>query len=344
MKFATASSPHTPSTGELNALMRQVIYALLPAIATAWWFFGWGVLINIAVASIFALGAEAAILLLRNRPLAPALSDCSALLTAILLGLALPALAPWWLAAVGALFAIVFAKQLYGGLGFNPFNPAMVGYVVLLISFPLEMTSWPAPQELATVSLSLVETLSYSFGGTLPAALGLDALTTATPLDTIKTGVGLEQSVAAISQSPLFGEFGGKGWEWLAAAYLLGGLWLLYKRIISWHIPAGLLGALALIATLFWLGDASRYASPLFHLFSGAAIIGAFFIATDPISAATTLRGRLLFGIGIGLITYIIRTWGGYPDGIAFAVLLMNMAAPTLDYYTRPRVFGQGGR
>jgi len=344
MRFTTATSPHTPSTARLGAVMRHVIYALLPAVVTACWFFGWGVAINIVLAVVTALSAEAAVLTLRQRPVGPTLGDGSALVTALLLGLALPPLAPWWLVVVGTLFAIVIAKHLYGGLGFNPFNPAMIGYVVLLISFPREMTTWLAPQSLSGVTLTLGESLNFVFGNTLPAAIQLDALTMATPLDSVKTGVGLGQSVATIQQAPLFGQFGGLGWESMAGAYLLGGCWLLYKRIISWHIPLALLGSLALIATLFWLGNPERYASPLFHLFSGAAIVGAFFIATDPVTAATSLRGRLIFGAGIGLLTYIIRTWGGYPDAIAFAVLLMNMAAPTIDYYTKPRVFGAGGR
>jgi electron transport complex protein RnfD len=262
----------------------------------------------------------------------------------VLLALALPPLVPAWLPVVGALFAIVVAKQLYGGLGYNPFNPAMVGYVVLLISFPREMTQWSAPNGLDITQLGFTETLAWSLNGVLPAAITLDAITLATPLDSVKTSLGLGQMLSEITATPKFGAFGGHGWEWINAAYLLGGLYLIYRRLIDWRIPAGMLGALFMIALVFHGSDTDAFPAPLFHLFSGAAMLGAFFIATDPVSASTTPRGRLLFGAGIGIIVYVIRTCGGYPDGVAFAVLLMNMAAPTLDHYTKPRVFGQGSK
>jgi electron transport complex protein RnfD len=145
-----------------------------------------------------------------------------------------------------------------------------------------------------------------------------------------------------MAASPVFGNIGGKGWEWIGGGFLLGGIWLIYKKVITWHIPVAMLGALFAIALVFYLIDADTYASPWFHLVSGASLLGAFFIATDPVSAATTNPGRLVYAAGIGILTYIIRTWGGYPDGVAFAVLLMNMTAPTIDYYIRPRVFGHG--
>jgi electron transport complex protein RnfD len=317
-------------------MMRQVLLALLPGIACAWWFFGWGILINILLAGSTALAAEAGMLALRRRPVTDTLLDGSALLTGVLLALALPPLTPWWIPVIGSLFAIVIAKQLYGGLGYNPFNPAMIGYVVLLISFPLELTLWSAPGQ----SLPLADTLALVFAGVTPENLPLDAITTATPMDTIKTRLGLSETLSEIHAGPLFGSFAGAGWEWINLAFLLGGLWLLQLRVIQWQIPAGMLGGLAAAALLFFVVNPDNYSSPLFHLFSGAAMLGAFFIATDPISASTTPRGRLYYGAGIGLLTYVIRTWGGYPDGVAFAVLLMNMAAPTIDYYTRPRVFG----
>jgi electron transport complex protein RnfD len=212
----------------------------------------------------------------------------------------------------------------------------MVGYVVLLISFPLELTLWSAPGQ----SLPLADTLALVFTGATPGNLPLDAITTATPMDTIKIRIGLNETLSEIRTSPLFGSFAGAGWEWINLAFLLGGLWLLKLRVIQWQIPTGMLGGLAASALLFYVVIPDVYPAPLFHLFSGAAMLGAFFIATDPISASTTPRGRLYYGAGIGVLTYIIRTWGGYPEGIAFAVLLMNMAAPTIDYYTRPRVFG----
>jgi electron transport complex protein RnfD len=259
----------------------------------------------------------------------------------VLLALALPPFSPWWLPALGSAFAIVIVKQLYGGLGYNAFNPAMAGYTMLLIAFPLEMTQWNPTLDLAPQALSLGQAAALSFTGALPAGLTGDALTMATPLDQLRTQIGLGHSIGDIRQaSPIFGMIAGRGGEWVSVAFLAGGLWLVLRRVISWHIPAAMLGAMSLMAAIFWMTDAGRYASPLFHLFAGAAMLGAFFIATDPVTASTTVRGRLWYGAGCGILAYVIRTWGGYPDGVAFGVLLMNMAVPTIDYFTRPRVFG----
>jgi electron transport complex protein RnfD len=324
-------------------VMLQVSLALLPALVAYAWLFGWGVVFNVLIAAATALLSEALVLKLRGHAVAATLGDGSALLTALLLAIALPPLAPWWLIAVGSAFAIIFAKQLYGGLGYNPFNPAMVGYVVLLISFPLEMTSWLAPIELREQALSFSGAAAYVFGGQLPAQTAIDSLTMATPLDTVKTRLGLEHTMDEILRSPIFGNLGGRGWEIINGLVLLGGLWMLFRRLISWHVPVAMLGTLFLISGLFHLINPDHYSGPLFHIASGGAILGAFFIATDPVSGATSNRGRIIFGIGAGLLTFIIRAWGGYPDGVAFSVLLMNMAAPTIDYYTRPRVFGHKG-
>jgi len=337
MEFKTYSSPHLPVADSVRSMMQRVLLALLPGIICFSWLFGAGVIINLLLAGITALFAEALVLWLRKRPLAT-LTDYSALLTGVLLGLALPPLAPWWVPVIGSLFAIVIAKQLYGGLGYNPFNPAMAGYVVLLISFPLELTLWSAP----ATAPGIIDTLLYSFTGQLPTGDALDALTMATPMDAIKTRLGLSETLSELQGSPLYGSFAGAGWEWINLWFLIGGLWLLQLRVIQWQIPTGVLAGLAATAFVFYAYNPDAYSPPLFQLFSGAAMLGAFFIATDPVSACTTPRGRLYYGLGIGILTYVIRTWGGYPDGIAFAVLLMNMAAPTIDHYTRPRVFGQG--
>ena len=339
MEFRTYSSPHLPVSESVPVMMQRVLLALIPGIACSFWLFGWGILINILLAALTAIMAEAGVLMLRRRAVTPALMDGSALLTGVLLALAIPPLAPWWIPVIGTLFAIVIAKQLYGGLGYNPFNPAMAGYVVLLISFPLELTLWSPAGE----SLALGDILALVFAGQLPDGLTLDAITMATPMDTIKTRLGLSETLTEISGSDLFGSFAGTGWEWINACYLLGGLWLLQQKVIQWQIPVGVLGGLLLISLVFHVINPDIYSAPLFHLFSGAAMICAFFIATDPVSASTTPRGRIYYGIGIGLLVYIIRTWGGYPEGVAFAVLLMNMAAPTIDYYTRPRVYGHDG-
>jgi electron transport complex protein RnfD len=344
MRFRSVTSPHLARTRDVGEVMRTVLYALLPGIAASTWYFGWGVLFNILVATLFAVGSEAAMLALRNKPLRPFLNDYSAIVTAWLLALALPPLAPWWLTAIAAVSAIVLAKHLYGGIGYNPFNPAMVGYVVVLVSFPREMTLWIAPSVLAETRLGPLETAWFMLGGGLPAGLALDQLSMATPLDTVKTQLGLNKTISEIQASPLFGDFSGRGWEWIANWFAIGGLFLLYRRVISWQIPLAMLGALGAIATVFFLFDPDAHASPAFHIFSGGAMLGAFFIATDPVSASTTPRGRIIYGAGIGVLTYVIRTWGGYPEGVAFAVLLMNMAAPTIDYYTQPRVFGHRKR
>ncbi len=342
MEFPTSSSPYLSVDAQVSQMMRRLIYALLPGILCAYWVLGWGVLGNLALAGVTAGVAEALMLRLRGRPVRATLADNSALVTGLLLALALPPLTPWWIPVLGSLFAIVLAKQLYGGLGYNPFNPAMVGYVVLLISFPLEMTLWAPPASLEGPSLGFIETLALMFANILPAGLNLDAITMSTPLDTVKTELGQNNTLSEITADPRFGNYGGTGWEWINLWFLVGGLALLQLKIIRWQIPVAMLGSLFLISAIFYMGDSDNYASPLFHLFSGATMLGAFFIATDPVSAATTTKGRLYYGAGIGVLIYVIRTWGGYPDGIAFAVLLMNMAAPTIDYYTQPRVFGHG--
>ncbi|MCP4406459.1 MAG: electron transport complex subunit RsxD [Gammaproteobacteria bacterium] len=342
MHFKTPSSPHFVAYNSVSQVMLQVIYALIPGSLAMIWYFGWGILINIVIAVTVAVGAEAAMLLLRNRPLGHFLGDYSAIVTGWLLALALPPLAPWWLTIVGILFAIVIAKHLYGGLGFNPFNPAMIGYVVLIVSFPVQMTSWTPPGMLTEINFNLFQSAFIIFTGQLPNNLSWDAVTMATPLDTMRTQLGLNLTIEEIGKSPLWGDFGGRGWEWIGNWYLLGGAWLTYRRVIDWQIPAGMLGGLITIATLFYLADPDIHPFPAFHVFSGGALLGAFFIATDPVTASTTPKGRLIYGAGIGCLVFIIRTWGGYPDGVAFSVLLMNLAVPAIDYYTKPRVYGKG--
>ena len=344
MLFKTASSPHQSQAITVDQVMRKVLLALIPGTIAAMVFFGWGVLINIVIASVTALLCEALMLILRNRPVKPYLTDGSAIVTACLLALALPQLAPWWLTVIGTAFAIIFAKHLYGGLGFNPFNPAMAGYVVVIISFPREMTQWVPPLIEGYTHLNFIETFKLIFSGITPDRFSWDAITMATPLDTLKVQLGLELSINDIHQhktyGPLFGSLSGVGWEWINGLFLASGIWLAYKRIIDWRIPAGVLGMLFLLSNSFALYDYASFTPPSFHLFSGGIMLAAFFIATDPVTASTTPKGRWLYGMGIGLLIFIIRTWGGYPDGIAFAVLLMNMAAPLIDYYTMPRAYG----
>jgi len=338
MEFKVSTPPYThqPNTS-VSLMMHQVLYALLPGFAAYIWFWGWGLVIQVLLASVTALTCETFILWLRRRPLRPFLTDGSALVTAWLFAAALSPYAPWWVTAVGMVWAMIFAKHLYGGLGHNLFNPAMVGYAVMLISFPAEMSRWPALVNYH----GFLDSLNIVFAGHPLSGVSLDALSSATPLDTVRTGLKQFYTLSEIQTNPIFGYVGGRGLEWVAGAFGLGGSWLIYQRTITWHIPVAVLGSLFLVSGLFFLGDPSRYPSPLFHLFTGGTMLGAFFIATDPVTAATSLSGRLFYGAGVGLLIYVIRTWGGYPDGVAFAVLLMNLVAPTIDYYTRPRVFGQ---
>jgi electron transport complex protein RnfD len=332
------SSPHLSRPLDTGTVMRQVMLATLPGIAALTWFFGWGTLVNIIWACALGCAAEAVMLMLRKRPVGFYLSDGSALVTALLLGIALPPYSPAWLIAVGMLFAIVVAKHLYGGLGYNPFNPAMVGYVVLLISFPVEMTSWAAPaQSVADQPATL--SLLQAFAASVSETARLDAFTMATPLDVFKQNNSL--MVDEIWAQPQFGWLGGYGWEWANIGFLLGGVYLLKQRIFTWHAPLAMLIALALMAALFYDGGSSRSGgSPLFHLFTGATMLGAFFIVTDPVTSAVSLKGRLIYGAGVGILIYLIRSYGNYPDAIAFSVLLMNFAAPLIDHYTVPKIYG----
>jgi electron transport complex protein RnfD len=320
--------------------MLKVLLALVPGIIAYYWVYGGGILVTLSLATVTALITEAAILKIRQRPIAPSLSDLSAIVTAWLLALALPPLAPWWLVVVGTFFAIAIAKQLYGGLGYNPFNPAMVGYAVLLISFPVIMTKWPTPLALAEAPLGMMDQLKLIFSNVLPVGVQLDAVTSATPLDYLKTQLMLKQKVADISAAPIFGHFGAKGGEFVTAGYLLGGLYLIQQRIISWHLPTAFIAAMALISLIFNIVDPTHFANPGFHLMSGAVMLCAFFIITDPVSGPTTPKGKLYFAAGAAVLTYLIRVYGGYPDGVAFAVLIMNMCVPLIDAYTQPRVFG----
>ena len=341
MRFRTVTSPHSAGGNDVTKVMAQVLAALVPGTAVATWLLGWGVLVNLLVALVTAVVCEAAMLAARGRPVRPALADLSAPVTGWTLALCLPPLVPFWVTVVAVAFAIVVAKHLYGGLGYNPFNPAMAGFSVVLISFPREVSLWPPAAMIAERPFDLVESMRTIFTGGLPAGLSWDALSMATPLDHVKTGVGLHRPLSAILAEPGFGFVAGTAGEWVALGWLAGGLFLVVRRVVDWRIPFSMLTALFVMAGIFHLVDPERYASPLFHLFSGAAMLGAFFIASDPVTAASTVRGRLIYGACIGLLVWLIRTFGGYPDGVAFAVLLMNLAAPTIDIYTQPRVFGQ---
>ncbi|HEY9100381.1 MAG TPA: RnfABCDGE type electron transport complex subunit D [Thiobacillus sp.] len=336
-------APFILDRSSVTQVMAWVLAALLPGIAVYVWVFGPGILITLSLATVTALAAEAVMLKARGYPATPFLTDLSAIVTAWLLALSLPSLAPWWLIVTGTLFAIVVAKHLYGGLGQNIFNPAMVGYAVLIVSFPVQMTQWAGPLELTATPLSLTQSAIVIFGGDLPKAT-LDAVTMATPLDILRTGLTQQLTVDEIKVQPIFGHYGGIGFEWLAFAFWIGGLILWGMRIISWQVPMAFLAGIWLTAGFLHFFDAGRFGAPWFHFFTPSIALCAFFIATDPVSGATTPRGKLIFGFGAGLLTIIIRTWGGYPDGVAFAILLMNLSVPLIDTWTQPRIYGEQPR
>lgn len=306
-----------------NQIMRQVMYALALGVVAAYSFFGWGVIVQIVLAVVTAIAVESAFLSIRKHPIKPAISDGSAALSAILLAISIPSIAPWWIVVVGVAFAIIFGKQLYGGLGNNPFNPAMLGYAFLLISYPLQMTTWAGEFLGFSQAIDVVFNLS-----------SVDALSGATQLDNVKTQLALgkmvsELDVHSISQA------------WINLGFLLGGLYLLFRRVITWHIPAAFITGVAVISSVLFLINDQIYIPVQNHLMLGATMLGAFFIATDPVSGSTTPKGRLIYGFLIGVLVVVIRVFGGYPDGVAFAVLLMNITVPLIDYYTQPKVFGK---
>lgn len=347
MAYWIASSPHNHLQSKTSALMRLVIYATIPGIIAQWYFFGWGNLIHISLAIITALIAEFIVLSLREKKVSEQLFDGSAILTAVLLGVSLPALAPWWISVIGTLFAIAIVKQLYGGIGLNPFNPAMAGYVMLLISFPVQMTAWQPPLTLMSVPLDFANTLSviltnFTYDGYSVEQLRthVDGYTMATPLDTVKTNLTLGYTVQESMNTPIIGEYFGLGWQSINLAFLAGGIFLIAKKAIPLVTPLFFLLTIFVCSFIAFSINPDGNASTLFHWFNGACMLGAFFILTDPVSGATSVKGRIIFAILAGFLVFIIRKFGGYPDAVAFAVLLCNMSAPLIDQYTRPRTYG----
>lgn len=317
MEFKPA--PYVLKPASVSRIMLTVIAALIPGVAAYVYWFGPAILFTLSIAALAALGFEAAFLAMRRKPLKLFVLDGSAVLTGLLLALAFPPTAPWWLIVTGVFFAIVVGKHLYGGLGQNPFNPAMIGFAICIVSFPSLMSQWPT----------------------------FDAVTAATPLNHLKTSLGLAEGQANIHQiladRAVFGTFAGRGWEWVTGGFLIGGIALVALRIVTWHVPVAFLGSLALVSGGLWLYAPMQFADPLFHLFGGATLLGAFFIATDPVTGANTAKGKLIFGAGIGVLTVLIRIFGGFPDGVAFAVLLMNLCVPLIDILTKPPIFGEKG-
>jgi electron transport complex protein RnfD len=341
--IANKSAPYAHGTSSVRKTMFLVLLALTPATLFNLYLFGWPAIMLFTVTVAACLIVEAGCLSLAGKPVMATLADCSALLTGWLLAMSLPPWAPWWLGVLGAIFAIAMAKQSFGGLGHNVFNPAMVGRTVLLISFPVAMTTWIVPQPLFSAGApGFFEALAITFGGHMP-----DAVSSASALGHIKTelsrNIPVIQSMADVPglMDMLLGYRAGSMGETSAILILAGGLFLMYKRIISWHIPLSVMGGLFVMASIFHAVDPARFASGTFHLVSGATFLGAFFIATDYVTSPVTRTGQLIFGVGCGVLIWLIRTFAGYPEGVAFAVLLMNALTPIIDQYTRPRAFGR---
>lgn len=337
--------------------MSKVYLALLPGLACYVWFFGIGVLIQCLLSVCFALILEAALLTARGRDRMLFLKDGSVLVTALLFALMITPYSPWWISLAGTSFGLIFAKHLYGGLGQNLFNPAATGFVFVLLCFPVAMNHWPAPDgvpggsagsdnilEIIFLPPSPVESLfppEPGPGGVDAEITGVDAVSGATPLANMQNRLTSMAMVSEIRSGPGYGLIAGKGWEWVNLGFMIGGLGLIMAGVISWRIPAAMLGGMFISGTIFSFYDPEVFAPPLFHLFSGGTMLGAFFVATDPVTASTTPRGRLIYGCLVGVIAYFIRVWGAYPDGVAFAVLIGNSMVPFIDRLTRPRVLGE---
>ncbi len=315
-KLIISPSPHVFAPRDTTRIMGDVLLALVPALAVSVWVFGWGVLavtvVSIASCVVFEWLTQK--FLLKG----PAtVGNLSAVVTGMLLAFNLPPTIPLWLVMLGAFVAIVVAKMTFGGLGKNPFNPALVGRVFLLIAYPVQMTTFPA----------------------------LDATTGATPLalakEALKSGGSVSEVMAQLNLTDLLVGFkSGSFGEVAAIALLVGGLYLLIRKVISWHIPVAVLGTMALFSAIIWLVAPEAYMPPMFHLLTGGALLGALFMATDYSTSPMTHKGGLIFGVGIGLITIIIRLWGAYPEGMSFAILIMNAVVPLINKYVKPSHFG----
>ncbi|MEY4591549.1 MAG: hypothetical protein RIR18_444 [Pseudomonadota bacterium] len=342
--FSTpVAAPHTTTSNSPDRIMSLVMLTLAPATLYGFWLYGWpSIYLWLLTVSAAILG-EKLCLRLMKQPTGSLINDGSAALTGWLLAASLPPWAPWWVGIFGGMFATILGKQIFGGLGQNLFNPAMVARVALLISFPVQMTIWVSPAPLFSVGApGPIEGLLIILRG-IPA--GLDAVTSATTLGFVKTelsrGINLLESVANTPALSFFGARTGSLGEtaaWLIAA---GGFAMMYLRIITWHIPLAMLLGIALPAAIMHTIDPLRYLDMTSHVFSGAAMLGAFYIATDYVTSPNAPRGQLIFGFGCGVLTYVIRTWAGYPEGVAFAVLLMNAVTPIIDTYFKPRIYGR---
>ncbi|HHU99258.1 MAG TPA: RnfABCDGE type electron transport complex subunit D [Bacteroidales bacterium] len=319
-------SPHQQSAETTRKLMMGVVIALAPALAASIWYFGLGAIIVTLVSVVSCVAVEYLIqkFILKTKP---SVSDGSAIVTGLLLAFNVPSNLPVHIIIIGAIVSIGIAKMTFGGLGNNPFNPALVGRVFLLISFPVQMTSWPVPSGFNT---------SYT-----------DAVTGATPLAIMSEGIRNGEAVSTLmEQIPshmqlFYGYMGGSMGEIAALALILGGLYMIWRKIITWHIPVTILLTVAVFTGILWAADPMKYPDPLFHLLTGGLMLGAIFMATDYVTSPMTVKGKVIYGIGIGVITVLIRNWGAYPEGVSFAILIMNAFVPLLNMYIKPKRFGK---
>ncbi len=328
-QYIVSTSPHAHSGSSVRRIMLDVIIALMPAVLASIYFFGWQAVRLTVVCVVASVFIEFVCRKMMKRDIG--ITDLSAVVTGILLALNLPPSLPTWMAIVGCIFAIAIAKQLFGGIGYNPFNPALVGRVALLIAFPVAMTKWNA-------AMNAARWHGFSW---------VDATTTATPLGEIKTAIintgVIPPEFVWNTKSMLnymLGDMAGSVGEVSAIALIIGGLYLLWRKCISWHIPVAFIGTVAVFAGILHAVNPQTNMPVMFHVLSGGLMLGAIFMATDMVTSPITKKGMLIFGVGCGLLTMIIRRWGGYPEGVSFSILLMNAVTPLIDRATRPRVFG----
>ncbi|MCU0472177.1 MAG: RnfABCDGE type electron transport complex subunit D [Bacteroidales bacterium] len=319
-------SPHTHASETTRKLMFGVVIALLPALFTSIFYFGYGAIIVTATSIVSCLLFEYLIQrFIFKKPVT--ITDGSALVTGLLLAFNLPSNIPVFIIVLGSFVSIAIAKMTFGGLGNNPFNPALVGRVFMLISFPVQMTSWPVPAGFGT---------GYT-----------DAVTGATPLAIIKEGLKNGESISQlVTQIPtpaqmFLGNMGGSMGEVAAVALLIGFIYLLAKKIITWHIPVSIIGSLAIFTAILWLINPEQNAGPLFHILAGGVLLGAIFMATDYVTSPMNPKSMIIYGCGIGILTVIIRVWGAYPEGVSFAILIMNAFVPLMNAYIKPKRFGE---
>jgi electron transport complex protein RnfD len=320
-KLFFSSAPHLRDKDNVSTIMWSVVAALVPASLFGIYFFGLYALKVVLVAIASSMFFEwVGMKFFKNQG---NVADGSAVVTGVLLALNLPSSSPWWMVVVGSFVAMIIAKQCYGGLGYNPFNPALVARVALLIAWPSRMTTFWAPGNIFDK---------------------VDAVSMPTPMGVWKVEMISKGTVEGAKQISLWdmfvGNIGGSIGEVSALALIIGGLFMLYKKIITWHIPAAYIATVAAITTVFWISDPNKYINPLFHIFGGGLMLGAIFMATDMVTSPVTIKGMIVFGIGCGILTVVIRMFGGYPEGVSFSILIMNAFAPLIEKFTEPKPFG----